>query len=80
LTGEGWGEGEKSRYFHKLFIPLPFLPSRQGRGNATFYEIILYEFSLHFFLCVLCDLCGKKRGFENGMCYEEKSGEVHLLV
>jgi hypothetical protein len=40
LTGEGWGEGEKSRYFHKLFIPLPFLPSRQGRGNATFYGII----------------------------------------
>ena len=40
MTGEGWGEGEKSRYFQKLFIPLPFLPSRQGRGNATFYEII----------------------------------------
>jgi len=24
----------------KLFIPLPFIPSLQGRGNFTFYEII----------------------------------------
>jgi hypothetical protein len=40
LTGEGQGEGEESRNFNKLFIPLPFIPSRQGRGNLTFYEFI----------------------------------------
>jgi hypothetical protein len=38
--GEGWGEGEESRNSCKLFIPLPFIPSRQGRGNSTFYDII----------------------------------------
>jgi hypothetical protein len=43
LTGEGQGEGEESRNFNKLFIPLPFIPSRQGRGNSTFYEIIKYD-------------------------------------
>jgi hypothetical protein len=42
LTGEGQGEGEKSRNFNKLFIPLPIIPSRQGRGNLTFYETIKY--------------------------------------
>jgi hypothetical protein len=40
LTGEGQGEGEESGNFKKLFIPLPIIPSRQGRGNFTFYEII----------------------------------------
>jgi hypothetical protein len=40
LTGEGQGEGEELRNFNKLFIPLPIIPSRQGRGNLTFYEII----------------------------------------
>jgi hypothetical protein len=40
LTGEGQGEGEESGNFNQLFIPLPFIPSRQGRGNSTFYEII----------------------------------------
>jgi hypothetical protein len=44
LTGEGWGEGEESRNFGKLFIPLPFIPSRQGRGKFTFYEIINVQF------------------------------------
>ena len=38
--GEGWGEGEESRNSNKLFIPLPFIPSRQGRGDSTFYETI----------------------------------------
>jgi hypothetical protein len=37
LTGEGQGEGEESINFTNLFIPLPFIPSRQGRGNFTFY-------------------------------------------
>jgi hypothetical protein len=40
LTGEGKGEGEKSRKFNELFIPLPFFPSRQGRGNFLFYETV----------------------------------------
>jgi len=40
LTGEGQGEGEESGNFKKLFIPLPFIPSRQGRGNLPFYETI----------------------------------------
>jgi hypothetical protein len=43
LTGEGQGEGEESRNFNQLFIPLPFIPSRQGRGNSTFYDIINIE-------------------------------------
>jgi len=40
LTGEGQGEGEESGNFKKLFIPLPFIPSRQGRENLPFYETI----------------------------------------
>ena len=32
LTGEGWGEGEKD-VFSIDYTPLPFIPSRQGRGN-----------------------------------------------
>jgi len=43
LTGEGQGEGEESRNFNKLFIPLPIIPSRQGRGNFTFYDFIKIE-------------------------------------
>jgi len=31
--GEGWGEGG----------PLPFIPSHQGRGNMTFYEVIIFN-------------------------------------
>jgi hypothetical protein len=31
------------RNFNKLFIPLPFIPSRQGRGNSTFYEFINFD-------------------------------------
>ena len=41
LTGEGQGEGEESGNFKKLFIPLPFIPSHQGRGNLTFYPIFV---------------------------------------
>ena len=37
--GEGWGEGEK--YGISLtYIPIPLIPSRQGRGIETFYETI----------------------------------------
>ncbi len=65
--GEGWGEGEESRNFNKLFIPLPIIPSRQGRENFTFYEIIkirIYGIEFDFFLilstlCVLSALCGE---------------------
>jgi hypothetical protein len=32
LTGEGWGEGEKE-VFSIDYIPLPLIPSRQGRGK-----------------------------------------------
>jgi hypothetical protein len=45
--GVGWGEGEESRNSGKLFIPLPFIPSRQGRGYSTFYEFINFR---HFLL------------------------------
>jgi hypothetical protein len=41
--GEGWGEGEESGNSAKLFIPLPFIPSRQGRGYSTFYEFIYLD-------------------------------------
>jgi len=40
LRGEGRGEGEESRNSTNLFIPLPFIPSLQGRGNFTLCEII----------------------------------------
>jgi hypothetical protein len=43
LTGEGWGEGEESRNFNKLFTPLPIIPSRQGRGNFTFYDSTIFD-------------------------------------
>ena len=42
LMGEGWGEGEYSA-ISTTYIPLPFVPSRQGRGNLTFYEFINYD-------------------------------------
>jgi hypothetical protein len=45
LTGEGQGEGEESRNFKKSFIPLSFIPSRQGRGNFTFYAAIKIDFT-----------------------------------
>ena len=37
--GEGWGEGEYSAILC-IYVPLPFIPSHQGRGNWTFYELI----------------------------------------
>jgi len=43
LMGEGWGEGEYNAVSSN-YIPLPFVPSRQGRGNLTFYEFIKYNY------------------------------------
>jgi hypothetical protein len=37
--GEGWGEGEYN-VISVTYVPLPFIPSHQGRGNPTFYEFI----------------------------------------
>jgi len=37
--GEGWGEGEH-KAISRTYVPLPLIPSRQGRGNLTFYETI----------------------------------------
>jgi len=42
LKGEGRGEGEKLSITVSYF-PLPLVPSRQGRGNWTFYEAVNYE-------------------------------------
>jgi len=40
--GEGWGEGEYS-VISPTYVPLPLIPSHQGRGNSTFYETIKVE-------------------------------------
>jgi len=37
--GEGWGEGEYS-VISRTYVPLPLIPSHQGRGNSTFYKNI----------------------------------------
>jgi len=42
LMGEGRGEGENNSILSS-YVPLPFIPSHQGRGNPTFYETINYE-------------------------------------
>jgi len=39
LMGEGRGEGENTA-ISTSYVPLPFIPSHQGRGNPTFYECI----------------------------------------
>ena len=41
LKGEGRGEGEYNA-ISLTYIPLPLIPSHQGRGNSTFYECINY--------------------------------------
>ena len=40
--GEGWGEGEYS-VISVTYIPLPLIPSHQGRGNPTFYELVKFD-------------------------------------
>jgi len=37
--GEGRGEGENTA-ISSSYVPLPFIPSHQGRGNPTFYETV----------------------------------------
>ena len=37
--GEGWGEGVYD-IISITYVPLPLIPSHQGRGNPTFYECI----------------------------------------
>ena len=37
--GEGRGEGENTA-ISTSYVPLPFIPSHQGRENPTFYECI----------------------------------------
>ncbi|MCD6152910.1 MAG: hypothetical protein J7J07_03240 [Syntrophobacterales bacterium] len=39
LMGEGRGEGENTA-IPSSYVPLPFIPSHQGRGNPTFYETV----------------------------------------
>jgi len=39
LMGEGRGEGENTA-ISSSYVPLPFIPSHQGRGNPTFYETV----------------------------------------
>jgi len=39
LMGEGRGEGENTT-ISSSYVPLPFIPSHQGRGNPTFYETV----------------------------------------
>jgi len=42
FMGEGWGEGEYT-VISRTYVPLPLIPSHQGRGNSTFYETIKLE-------------------------------------
>jgi len=44
--GEGWGEGEYS-VISRTYLPLPLIPSHQGRGNSTFYEFIKFNKEKH---------------------------------
>jgi len=37
--GEGRGEGENAA-ISSSYVPLPFIPSHQGRGNPTFYKTV----------------------------------------
>jgi len=39
LMGEGRGEGDNTA-IPPSYVPLPFIPSHQGRGNPTFYETV----------------------------------------
>ncbi|MCD6152402.1 MAG: hypothetical protein J7J07_00615, partial [Syntrophobacterales bacterium] len=39
LMGEGRGEGENTA-ISSSYVPLPFIPSHEGRGSLTFYESI----------------------------------------
>ncbi|MCD6152556.1 MAG: hypothetical protein J7J07_01415 [Syntrophobacterales bacterium] len=41
--GEGRGEGEYSA-ISSSYVPLPFIPSHEGRGSLTFYESINFVY------------------------------------
>jgi len=53
--GEGRGEGENAA-ISSSYVPLPFIPSHQGRGYPTFYECINNGFSLNLKFCGLAAL------------------------
>ena len=40
--GEGRGEGDNAA-IPPSYVPLPFIPSHQGRGNPTFYETVNFD-------------------------------------
>jgi len=50
--GEGWGEGEYNN-ISITYVPLPFIPSHQGRGNPTFYELVKIGLSLLLLFFIL---------------------------
>jgi len=58
--GEGRGEGENTA-ISTSYVPLPFIPSHQGRGNPTFYECINYMPAVIFFACPVCRADGTGR-------------------
>jgi len=43
--GEGWGEGEYN-VISITYVPLPLIPSRQGRGKLTFYKTAILVSSI----------------------------------
>jgi len=50
---EGRGESENT-IISISYVPLPLIPSRQGRGNLTFYETVKVDASnLFSFFCCL---------------------------
>jgi len=49
LMGEGWGEGEYST-ISSTYVPLPFVPSRQGRGHPAFYKTANFNYNFFYFL------------------------------
>jgi len=51
--GEGRGEGENNAILSS-YVPLPFIPSHQGRGNPTFYESIKIDIRT-LFICLSND-------------------------
>ena len=42
--GEGWGEGVYD-IISTTYVPLPLIPSHQGRGNPTFYKCAKYRYN-----------------------------------
>jgi len=45
--GEGRGEGENAA-ISSSYVPLPFIPSHQGRGNPTFYKTVRIDAFVKF--------------------------------